>query len=248
APSDTWYLAEGSTGGTPGERLNSGNFETWILVQNPGDDPALIDIFYQTPGGAVAGPQDVILEPQSRQSFDVSEGVPDEWSVSTQVIASEPVIAERSMYWNIPYARYADGAVMYAPRWCAHDSIGVVAPDFNWEVANCRTDTAFDSWILVQNPWDDVTAVISIDYTTPDGLVPGPQNVEIPPNSRESFQVSETVQGIQNVGATVRNTGGEEVTVVVEHSTYWGPSQGEEPQSYRVAAGDTICFPWENLI
>ncbi|MBU1672581.1 MAG: right-handed parallel beta-helix repeat-containing protein, partial [Actinobacteria bacterium] len=42
-----WYLAEGSTGG---------DFETWVLVQNPGAVEANISLQYMTPAGAVTGP------------------------------------------------------------------------------------------------------------------------------------------------------------------------------------------------
>ena len=69
--STTWYLAEGCT---------EGGFETWILVQNPGNSDAAIDMVFQTDQGTVQGPKDTIPAGMRRsynlinfvQSYDVS--------------------------------------------------------------------------------------------------------------------------------------------------------------------------------
>jgi len=85
----TWYLPEGCT---------AGGFETWVLLQNPGKDRATVDMTYMTPAGEIDGPT-VILEPESRQTVNVSETLPDTWSVSTRVSSDRPVVAERATYW-----------------------------------------------------------------------------------------------------------------------------------------------------
>jgi len=100
-----WYLAEGSTGIS-----EEGYFETWVLVQNPGGSTADVTLTYMTPSGTVEGPS-LKLDPNTRQSVNVA----DIWSVSTRVTSNQPVIAERSMYWNTPDVY----------RQAAHDSIGV---------------------------------------------------------------------------------------------------------------------------
>ncbi|MCG2796855.1 MAG: DUF5719 family protein, partial [Actinomycetia bacterium] len=102
APSSVWYLAEGST---------NGGFETWVLVQNPGDEKVTAQLSFMTGAGEVAGPT-LELEPHTRRSVDVGVTVPGEWDVSTKVTADHPVIAERSVYWN--------------DRIGGHDSIGAV--------------------------------------------------------------------------------------------------------------------------
>jgi len=108
-PAYNWYLAEGSTGAN-----EFGSFETWILVQNPGDDEAEAQLYYQTPTREVTG-QKLTLKPHTRQTVNVSDFVPNEFSVSTRVDSSEPVIAERAMYWSSLAGIY---------RQAAHDSIG----------------------------------------------------------------------------------------------------------------------------
>jgi hypothetical protein len=85
-----WFLAEGSTG--PG-------FETWVLVQNPSGEDAVVSLHYMTPGGKIEGP--VARVPAlSRMTFNVGETVPGSSSVSTKVESSRPVIAERAVYGN----------------------------------------------------------------------------------------------------------------------------------------------------
>ena len=85
-----WYLAEGSTGG---------DFETWVLVANPGENQARVALTYLTPEGPIEGPP-LTLEPGTRASVNVAATVPDTWDVSTKVESDEPVVAERAMYWG----------------------------------------------------------------------------------------------------------------------------------------------------
>ncbi len=101
APAPVWYLAEGCT---------QGGMETFILVQNPGDDPVKVDLTFMTSSGPVQGPQGFALAPHSRVTFAAGDYVSD-WDVSTVVTAlGGNVVAERSMYGN--------------SRTWAHDSIG----------------------------------------------------------------------------------------------------------------------------
>lgn len=89
--SGTWYLAEGAT---------LGGFETWILVQNPGDETAHVTLTYQTGEGEKPGPT-FDLAPRSRTSVNVADTV-QTYDVSTTVSSDEPVVAERAVYWSRP--------------------------------------------------------------------------------------------------------------------------------------------------
>ncbi|MBU4178899.1 MAG: hypothetical protein KJ625_03030, partial [Actinobacteria bacterium] len=90
----TWYLPEGSTA-----KSRDGGFETWVLIENPNRESAKVKVTYMTPGGAVKGP-DVTVPPNSRMTIDVSQTVPDNWSVSTRIDADRSVVAEHAMYWD----------------------------------------------------------------------------------------------------------------------------------------------------
>jgi hypothetical protein len=101
APAATWYLAEGSTGG---------DFETFVLVQNPGASDVSVDLTFMTSSGEQPGPQDYNIAAGSRHTFKVNDYVTD-WDVSTVVTAyGGDVICERAMYGG--------------NRTWAHDSIG----------------------------------------------------------------------------------------------------------------------------
>ncbi|MBU4358892.1 MAG: hypothetical protein KKE90_06480, partial [Actinobacteria bacterium] len=86
----TWYLAEGCT---------DGGFETWVLVQNPGADTASVDLTFMTDEGEVAGPH-LEIDGGSRETVNVADTV-QTYSVSTKVDSTEPVVAERAMYYGL---------------------------------------------------------------------------------------------------------------------------------------------------
>jgi N-acetylmuramoyl-L-alanine amidase len=87
SPSTLWYLAEGAT---------AGDFETFLLVQNPGDEPATIDVKLQTGEGQKQGPADTI-PPHTRRTFNLGDYATS-YDVSSTVSASSGVICERAMY------------------------------------------------------------------------------------------------------------------------------------------------------
>jgi hypothetical protein len=216
-PETSWYLAEGCTGIT-----TSGLFETWVLVQNPGDQPANVKMTYMTPLGPVAGPS-FTLEAQSRRSVDVADTLPDCWSVSTSVTSDTPVVAERSMYLN------TKGCY----RQAATDSIGVKAGALEWYLAEGSTGAdgkgSFETWVLVQNPGTQ-TAHVRVTYMTPNGAISGP-SLELSPMSRQTVGVADTVKATWDVSTKVTS----DVPVIAERAMYWST-----PSCYRQAATDSI--------
>lgn len=91
-----WLLVEGAT---------TGGFTTWVLVGNPGDTTATVDIDYYTSAGVVTGPQNQVIPPKSRRSFKANDSVSN-YDVSTRVKVDSgpPVVVERSVYTPaIPY-------------------------------------------------------------------------------------------------------------------------------------------------
>jgi Family of unknown function (DUF5719) len=85
-----WDLPEGST---------DGGMQTWILVFNPGDDPATVSVAFQTAGGLNQPPelQDFELPARTRVTICVNNYVTS-YDVSTHVVATSGVVCERSMY------------------------------------------------------------------------------------------------------------------------------------------------------
>ena len=196
SPANTWYMAEGTT---------NGGFETWVLIMNPGDSTAYVQVTYMTPSGERPGPS-VSLAPKTRQSVNVADKVPNEWSVSTKVASDEPVIAERAVYWN--------------NRIEGHESIGATTPATTWYLAEGSTNGGFETWVLIQNAGSVGTSV-QVTYMTPGGEKPGPA-FAIGPKSRVSIYVADTVPNEWSVSTKVTAT----EPVIVERSMYWNNRAG----------------------
>ena len=98
----TWYLAEGCT---------AGDFETWVVVQNPGEEAVTVDLVLQTTEGErrPAGLAGQVIAAGCRRSFRLNDYL-SAWEVSTVVEASGPVVCERAVYGG--------------GRTWAHDSLG----------------------------------------------------------------------------------------------------------------------------
>ena len=194
APAATWYLAEGCTGE---------GFETWVLVQNPGDAAVTVDLTLMTGTGEFSPTpaQDVHIPAFSRRSFNLGEYV-DDYDVSTLVEATGgEVVAERSVYGD--------------DRDWGTCSIGTQAPAATWYLAEGATGEGFETWVLVQNPGASPVTVDLI-LTTSAGQQDGPQDVVIPACSRRSFSLGEYVTDY-DVSTKVVSTGG---GVVVERAMY----------------------------
>ncbi|MBU4386040.1 MAG: glycoside hydrolase family 99-like domain-containing protein, partial [Actinobacteria bacterium] len=129
-----------------------------------------------------------------------------QWEVSTEVTSSVPVIAERAMYWG--------------ERTGGHDSVGVTGSYTSWHLAEGSTGGDFETWVLVQNP-NSSSAEVTLTYMTPTGAVSGP-SATIPAESRESFNVADTVPGQWEVSTEVTSS----VPVIAERAMYWGERTG----------------------
>ena len=195
-PSQTWYLAEGCT---------DGGFETWVLLQNPGEERASAKLTFMTPAGEVEGPT-VSLEARTRQTVNVADTVPKTTSVSTEVVSDKPVIAERAVYWK--------------DRAAGHDSIGVTSPSQTWYLAEGCTAGGFETWVLLQNPSDE-KASARVTYMTPQGEVSGP-TANLEPGTRQTLNAANTVPDIWSVSTEVTS----DRPIVAERATYWGDRSG----------------------
>jgi Family of unknown function (DUF5719) len=95
------------------------------------------------------------------------------------------------------------------------------APAHAWYLAEGSTGPGFETWVLVQNP-NDANANVAVTYMTGNGSVTGP-TATLPPNSRKTFKVSDTVPNQYYVSTMVTA----DTRIVVEGSVYgnnrnWG--------------------------
>ncbi|MHB8894830.1 MAG: S8 family peptidase [Candidatus Geothermincolia bacterium] len=197
SPSFSWYLAEGTT--------NYG-FETFLLIQNPTNRPANVQVVYMTPSGPVAGVP-FVIEANSRYTINVAQepGLAAT-DVSFEVNADQRVIAERSMYW--------DG------RRGGHVSTGTNLPAQNWYLAEGSTDWGYDEYVLIENPGEQA-ANVTLTYMTPTGAVPQlPMSVSA--GTRATVHVNAALPQ-KDVSVKVTSDQG----VVAERAMYWNNGSGK---------------------
>jgi hypothetical protein len=89
-PETEWYLPEGST---------RAPYREVLAILNPNAETTQVDLTFTRPDGQPAVTQSFVLQPTSRLTVEANKYVPDA-EISTRVTASNPVVVERSMYWE----------------------------------------------------------------------------------------------------------------------------------------------------
>lgn len=152
APAGDWYFAEGNT---------RDGFDEYLCIQNPGAQPAAVQITYMLPGGENKV-QNINVSATSRQTVNVKSFLGSNKDCSALVHSDVGIIAERPMYF------------IYRPdtlRWTGgHDVIGANAPGEEWFFAEGTTRTGFDEWLCLQNP-GATPANVTIKYMLETGEV-----------------------------------------------------------------------------
>ena len=163
----TWFFAEGST---------AAPFDTWYLVQNPGDNDAQVRFTFSLEGGATAV-SEFNVEAHSRFSLFANQILPGR-ALSVRIDADQRVFAERAMY--VGY----DG----------HAVTGIAAPSTSWFFAEGSTQPPFDTWLLLQNP-NEQTTPATITYLIQGGGSQT-QTLLLPPTSRTSVFVNQVLDNV----------------------------------------------------
>lgn len=89
SPSNTWYIAEGST---------ASPFSEYVSLMNPNDSPANLSFTFMLEGGGTVS-RSYTAGSKSRFTLNVSSVVPDR-ALSIRIGSDVPVVAERVMYWG----------------------------------------------------------------------------------------------------------------------------------------------------
>jgi L,D-transpeptidase catalytic domain len=147
--STDWYFAEGCT---------AMNFDTFILLANPGDQGVTAWVTFLLEAGGTVD-YACTIAPRSRFTIRVDElpGVSSA-AFASKIHADGPIVAERAMYFN---KGYVDGG---------HVTTGANQLAQNWYFAEGCTRNFFESYILVGNP-NDQDALVNIDFYLPDGNI-----------------------------------------------------------------------------
>jgi hypothetical protein len=150
-PKTNWYMAEGSTGGS---------FDLFYLLQNPGETDADVQVTYLLPAPAAPVIKHYTVPAKSRRTIHVDEEDPavQFTDVSATVIADQPILVERSMYFSTPSQPFAAG----------HEGAAVTGPALSWFFAEGATGSFFDLFLLLANP-RETEATVRVSYLLPSG-------------------------------------------------------------------------------
>jgi hypothetical protein len=198
ASATDYYLAEGTT---------AWGFTTYVLVQNPNNSPTDVTITYMTPSGPRATPTFQMVA-NSRNTIRVSE-IPEvgNTDLSTAVHGSQPIIAERAMYWG-------EGTALGE---ACHDSIGMAQPHTTFYLPDGETYN-LETWTLVQNP-NGSDVQVEISYLTPSGTGNVVFTDTVPGNSRKSYNMSDRIPAGRAAIMVTSKTSGKKI--MVERAMYW---------------------------
>jgi subtilisin family serine protease len=195
APGRTWYLAAGAS---------RGGFDTWLLVENPGANPATVKVSFITDSGAVVT-QPLFVLPHSRQSLFTDPLIPNA-TYGMRIDSDQPIVAERAVYFDNGRAGY--------------DSAAVAAPATEWFLPEGGTTGSFEEQLNVLNPQSQPVNV-QVDYRPEDGDPPPPQRFSLAATSRLTLDVNPQVQ---DTNVAIRVTS--DRPIVVERVSYFARAGG----------------------
>ncbi|RJP27611.1 MAG: caspase family protein [Actinobacteria bacterium] len=193
-----WYFAEGYTGG---------DFDTWILIQNPNKTEAIVQFRFFTPNGAPIT-REVSLNGETRYSLYLNT-VPglEKQEVATEVKVKygdqDGIIAERAMYFN--YGTEQGGRVG------GHASIGADRLSTSWYLPEGYTGGGFDTYVLLMNPNEEDTEATLKLMKPQDGKYYAFKTT-VPAGTRRTVKLDDLVwrSGTENiVPSSLQAAGGE---------------------------------------
>ncbi len=201
-PPTAWMPDEGDQ--VPGPAPSTGNlFDTWILVMNPGGEPARITVTFQDECGTQQTCR-YTVGAFTRFTIPARDNLGSRPAFSTRIESDRPVLAERAMYFD------------YGGREGGHDTIGATAPSAQWYFAEGYTGCGFDTWILLQNP-DERAASVNLEFMREDGRVVS-LPVSVAARSRYTVKVN-GVPGLEGCSVSTRVTS--DLPVVAERAMYF---------------------------
>lgn len=194
-PTRVWYFAEGTT---------DNNARTYLLLFNPQNEEVSAAITYMQGDGVVKEQPAVRIPPQQRVVVTVNDTLKG-IGFGTRVIASRPIVAERSMIFG-PDSTATSGGFHTAP--------GVTSLARRWYFAEGTTQSPFQMSVLVLNPNQQATNVTAT-FQTPDGTFIQ-RKYAIPPTARLAINANEVVPEL-GVATTVEA----DRPIAVERALYW---------------------------
>ena len=205
APATQWFLAEGATGPY---------FDLFVLLANPGAQPAEIDATYLLPDGTtVAKHYTVAANARFTVWVDHEDTRLADTAVSTRIRSSNgvPVIVERALWWP-------------DPGWYeAHNSPGSTATGTTWALADGEVGGArgVETYVLLANTSPQQASVeVTVVF---DDATHVARTFAVAGSSRFNVDVGAEFPGARNrrFGVIVDSQGATPAPIVVERAMYW---------------------------
>ncbi len=231
----TWYLAEGYTGG---------QFDTYVLVQNPGSTSAHVTLKFQLPPGHSAPDYEFDLPAGTRSSIQL-DGLPglSNTDVSTKVVSTAPVMVERAMYFS------------YYGKSGGHDSLGAkyeppVIPETTKvlgqeEMGNLLGSQETEDKIILTfaagNPVIDGLALGDVIVSGKSSQAPGGLLLKVTKITKAAGKVT-----LETVGAAIEEaieSGRLQAIIPLSASQLASTTILDESVSFRPSAGETNFQP-----
>ncbi|MEJ5187298.1 MAG: DUF5719 family protein, partial [Candidatus Geothermincolales bacterium] len=198
--SETNHFAEGCT---------REGFDTWLCLQNPGDEPATVTVnYYLAEGQGEASMRTYSLPAHSRSTVYVNGDVGGGKDVSIQVTSNRPIVSERPMYFT--YAGEGGRAIHGG-----HTAQGAQFPRRDWYFAEGCTREGFDTWLCLQNPQGEA-AEVKVEYMM-EGGASLLRSYRLSPWSRGTVPVDSEVGRDHDVSMRVTSS----VPIVAERPVYF---------------------------
>jgi uncharacterized repeat protein (TIGR01451 family) len=218
-----WYFAEGA----------EGYFSTYVLVANPVATPADVTLTFLREGESPVTTT-MQVAPFSRTTIPASS-LPDLANRAFGIIveATQPVVAERAMYFGTTATRPWTGGAAAA---------GATAPASTWYFAEGATGAFFDTFILLMNPDVSAEAHVTLRYLLDSG-----ETIDVPKvvPARGRLTVNIEAEGdprLQAAAMAVQVTA--DRPIVAERSVYWRAAEGTPGWSESHSSqGATVAAP-----
>jgi autotransporter-associated beta strand protein len=201
-PEKRWTFAEGSQGGF---------FATYILIANANAAPTTVTLTFLRENET---PVVKTLEvgPFARKTIGIGDYVElENRAFGIVVDATEPVMAERSMY----FATRQDPVQLWRG---GHVNTGTVAPSRSWFHAEGATGSFFNTFILLSNP-QTTEAKVDVRFLLENGTVITRPKTLAPQQRLTINPAEEGDARLQN--ASVSTVVASDVPIVSERSMYW---------------------------
>ena len=205
ATASRWYFPEGAQGWY---------FDTYFCVANPGTTTAHLTYRYLLEDGtAVVTTHEVAGQRRlTVYAGDEDPRVDGAAGFSTEITSDVPIVVERAMYWQRPFASWREG----------HASNGLTEVGEAWAVADGRVggSEGYETYLLLMNPATSDSQV-RVTFLREGGLPPLVKTATVVAGSRLTLPASYMAPELssERFGMLVEVTSGP--LIVAESAMYW---------------------------